>query len=105
RGESPQAARPLRLSFNLESRGPTIQRGGGGGCFGFGPNARSVSRCGRLTLDLASCRAYSWSPTSLYWGLVSEARNATTSSISDSVSANGCMSLSSQGSAIPSPLL
>src|SRR5215831_16664971 len=27
------------------------QNGGGGGCFGFGPNARAVSRCGRLTLD------------------------------------------------------
>src|SRR6516162_2257712 len=38
------------------------QNGGGCGCFGFGPNARAVSRCGRLTLDRASCRAYSWSP-------------------------------------------
>ena len=47
------------------------------GCFGLGPNARCVSRCGRLTLDRASCRAYSWSPSSLYCGLVSEARNAT----------------------------
>src|SRR6516225_1166343 len=55
------------------------QNGGGGGCFGFGPNARAVSRCGRLTLDRASCRAYSWSPSFLYCGLVSEARNATRS--------------------------
>src|SRR5262245_18318123 len=81
------------------------QNGGGGGCFGFGPNARAVSRCGRLTLDRASCRAYSWLPICLYCGLVSAARNATTSSISGSVSASGWISLSSQGSVIPSPLL
>src|SRR6516165_1083869 len=81
------------------------QNGGGGGCFGLGPNARAVSRCGRLTLDTASCRAYSWLPICLYCRLVSAARNATTSSISPSVSASGCMSLSSQGFVIPSPLL
>src|ERR1700722_6046042 len=81
------------------------QSGGGGGCFGFGPNARAVFRCARFTFDRASWLAYSRSPNSLYWGLVSEARNATTSSISGSVSANGCMSLSSQGLLIPSPLL
>src|SRR5258708_7870531 len=46
------------------------QSGGGGGCFGFGPNARPVSRCGRSTLDVASCRAYSWSLTSLYGGAI-----------------------------------
>src|SRR5215468_11283969 len=73
------------------------QNGGGGGCFGFGPNARAVSRCGRLTLDRASCRAFFGSPICLYCGLISAARNATTSSISASVSASGCMSLSSQG--------
>src|SRR5438132_14092225 len=66
---------------------PTInQNGGGGGCDGFGPNARDGSRCGRFTLDIASCRAYSWSPISLYCGLVSEATNATTLSISSSES-------------------
>src|SRR5271169_5305595 len=81
------------------------QNGGGFGCEGFGPNARAMSRWGRSTLERASCRAYSWSPTFLYCGLVSDARNATTSSISDSVSANGCMSSSSQGSLTPSPLL
>src|SRR6185312_5211404 len=79
--------------------------GGGGGCFGFEPKARAVSRCGRLALAIASCRAYSWSPSSLYCGLVSDTRSATRSSISDSVSANGCMSSSSHGSLIPSPLL
>jgi hypothetical protein len=31
-----------------------LYNGGGGGCFGFWPNARPVSRCGRLTLDRAS---------------------------------------------------
>jgi hypothetical protein len=90
RSGNPCGARVLAISTNNQS-------GGGGGCFGFGANARPVSRCGRFTLDVASCRAYSWSPTSLYCGLVSEARNVTTSSISDSDSANGCMSLSSQG--------
>src|SRR6266851_5451865 len=52
------------------------QNGGGFGCGGFGPKARAVSRCGRLTLERASCRAYSLSPSSLYCGLVSAARNA-----------------------------
>src|SRR5215468_4090240 len=33
---------------------PNNQRGGGGGCLGFGPNARPVSRCGRFPLDRAS---------------------------------------------------
>src|SRR5205823_4986627 len=56
----------LVARLQLGSQVLGIQRGGGGGCFGFGPNARSVSRCGRLTFDIASCRAYSWSPTSLY---------------------------------------
>ena len=95
----------IRCGSTRTSRDGSHQSGGGGGCFGFGPNARAVSRCGRLTLDRASCRAYSRSPSSLYCGLVSEARNATTSSISGSVSANGCMSLSSHGFVIPSPLL
>jgi hypothetical protein len=31
-----------------------IQNGGAFGCIGFGPKARAVSRCGRLTLDRAS---------------------------------------------------
>src|SRR5215475_12967204 len=39
---------------------------GGGGCFGFGANARAVSRCGRFTFDIPSWRAYSWSPAFLY---------------------------------------
>src|ERR1700746_3180207 len=93
------------VARNRTSRDGSHQNGCGAGCTGFGPNARVVSRCGRLILDMASCRAYSRSLTSLYCGLVSEARNATTSSISDSDSANGCMSLSSQGFVIPSPLL
>src|SRR6266478_1849810 len=81
------------------------QSGGGVGRGGFGPKARAVSRCGRLTLERASCRAYSLSPSSLYCGLVSDARNATRSSISGSVSASGCISSSSHGSVTPSPLL
>src|ERR1700746_420436 len=98
---------PLQLDMarNRTTRNGSHQNGGGAGCTGFGPNARAVSRCGRLVLDMASCRAYSRSLISLYCGLVSDARNATTASISDSDSANGCMSLSSQGSVIPSPLL
>ena len=56
------------------------QNGGGFGRGGFGPKARAVSRCGRPTLDRASCRAYSLSPSSLYWGLVSDAIKATRSS-------------------------
>src|SRR5262249_59232253 len=39
------------------ARSMNDQNGGGGGCFGFGPNARAVSRCGRLHLDRARCRA------------------------------------------------
>src|ERR1700757_208952 len=37
------------------SRDGSHQNGGGAGCTGFGPNARAVSRCGRLILDIASC--------------------------------------------------
>src|SRR6266436_4099864 len=81
------------------------QNGGGFGHGGFGPKARAVSRCVRFTLERASCRAYSLSPSSLYCGLVSDARNATRSSISGSVSASGCISSSSHGSVTPSPLL
>ena len=99
----------LTLDANWIAEFPAIStnnhNGGAGGCVGFGPKARAVSRCGRLTFDIARCRAYSSSPTSLYCGLVSEARNATSSSISGSVSAKGCMSSSSHGSVIPSPLL
>src|SRR4030081_1719812 len=40
------------------------QNGGGFGRGGFGPKARAVSRCWRLTLERASCRAYSMSPSS-----------------------------------------
>jgi hypothetical protein len=45
-----------RLQFRLQTRAISqhTQRGGGDGCFGFGPNARVVSRCGRLTLDRAN---------------------------------------------------
>src|SRR6516164_10406537 len=101
------------LSRLLEARpgspgcGDTMsnQNGGGFGCDGLGPKARAVSRWGRVTLDAVSCRIYSLFPTSLYCGLVREARKATRSSISDSVSAKGWMSSSSHGSVTPSPLL
>jgi len=70
---------------------------GGSGCFGFGPKALAISRWWRLTLDRASCRAYCWSPMAFYCGLVSEARNATTSSIGGSVNVSGCMSFVEPG--------
>jgi len=97
----------------LSTRPPRVRRipsrlnhmGGGFGCDGFGPKARAVSRCGRSTLDNASCRAYSRSPASLYDEVVSAAINATRSSISGSVMASGWISSSSHGSVRPSPWL
>src|SRR4051812_44388355 len=67
---------------------------GGLGRGGFGPKALPVSRWGRLVRDNSRCRANSLIPCSLYSGLVSEARNATRSSISPSVRASGWMSWS-----------
>ena len=81
-GPAPRAVRPAIFACDDQS-------GGGLGRGGFGPKARAVSRCGRLVLDRASCRAYSFSPSSLYCGFVSDARKATRSSISGSVSASG----------------
>src|ERR1700761_1505541 len=97
---SSQAVRRTACRFARQ-----YQNGGGFGCVGFGPKARVVSRCGRLTFATASCRAYSWSPNDLYWELVSDARKATSTPISGAVNAKGWMSASSHGSRTPSPLL
>jgi hypothetical protein len=48
----------LRIGSNSDHSfrqiSPNNQSGGGGGCFGLAPNARAVSRCGRLALDRAN---------------------------------------------------